>query len=143
MLTRFTSCFLEEAESIEVSIFELRRRWVTRTLDSRRHRLSTDDLERNRDAANDMELDGRRQSPIKEDPIERNWVSKAKGQATFSSHEQFERCINRQDLTVDQQHELWASLLLTAHEISESLAHVKENEDNGLIYPMFVFAAQP
>ncbi|MCA9218122.1 MAG: site-specific integrase [Planctomycetales bacterium] len=59
----------------------------------------------------------------------------------FQTSDQIERKIASQNLSVDEQKELWASLFLTADEIADLLDHVKQNSNHDFIYPMFVFAA--
>lgn len=59
----------------------------------------------------------------------------------FQTWSQIERLVKRNDLTSQQQQELWGSLFLDENQVVELLQHVKKQNTHPFIYPMFVFAA--
>jgi integrase len=54
---------------------------------------------------------------------------------------EIERRIALNNVSEDQENELWASLFLTTDEIRELLMHVRETARHSFLHPMFVFAA--
>lgn len=66
---------------------------------------------------------------------------KAKEKPPFQALAQIERRIALNDLSKEQEDELWSSLFLTTDEIQELLAHVKATARNPFLYAMFVFAS--
>ena len=59
----------------------------------------------------------------------------------FQTLAEIERRIDRNNLSNEQEAELWGSLFLTTREIRELLEHVETTARHSFLYPMFVFAA--
>ncbi len=59
----------------------------------------------------------------------------------FRTRDEIQRIIDRGGLEEAEQKALWASMFLTATEIQEVLAHVKQAARYPFVYPMFVFVA--
>ncbi|MCA9234301.1 MAG: site-specific integrase [Planctomycetales bacterium] len=59
----------------------------------------------------------------------------------FQTLGEIERRQARGVLTEDEVNDIWSALFLTAAEVSELLAHVRQTAQREFLYPMFVFAA--
>lgn len=66
---------------------------------------------------------------------------KAKEKPQFQTLAEIERRIALNDISEQEEVELWASLFLTTDEIRELLKQVRETARHAFLYPMFVFAA--
>ena len=59
----------------------------------------------------------------------------------FQTLAEIERRIAQNNLSEEQETELWSSLFLTTDEIRELLDHIRATARHPFVYPMFVFAA--
>lgn len=66
---------------------------------------------------------------------------KTRTKAPFQTWEQIERRVKRGGLSVDEQTELWESLLLSTAQVEELLKQIKDNAKSKWLYPMACFAA--